>query len=119
MGIAIGFPQGFLIREVFMSRVKEKLFQSGHPLLEHVFLWYSYVDDIFSVWTGPINSIYNFLNFIKSVYSLIHFTVEVGGSKINFLDLTNTTEPDGFDFKVCRKCTTTNIFSVIGSHFCP
>ena len=67
IGIPIGSPLGSLIAEVFMCGYEEELFQSGHPLLDHVFLWRRYVDDVFCIWTGPIHAIQDFLDFLNSL----------------------------------------------------
>ena len=100
-----------------MSSLEEEIFGSGHPLLEHVFLWRRYVDDVFCIWTGPTDSTAGFLEFMNSFYPSIKFTVEVGGNKINFLDLTITNVQNRFDFGICRKTTATDIL-IHGSSFC-
>jgi len=118
LSIPIGSPLECLIVEVFMSGYEEELFHSGHPLLDHVFLWRRYVDDVFCIWTGPVNAIQDLVDFLNSLYPSIEFTLEVGGSRINFLDLTITSLFSGFKFAIFRKNTTTDIL-IHGSLFCP
>ena len=101
-----------------MSRLETEVFQSGHPLLPHVFLRRRYVDDIFCIWNGPVDSIDYFLEFLNSLYPSIDFYVEIGNSKLNFLDLTLTLLPNQFDFEIYRKTTTTDIL-IHGTSFNP
>ena len=57
IGIPIGSPLGSLLAEEFMSRLEVEFFQSGHSLLTHIAFWDRYVDDVFCIWTGSINSL--------------------------------------------------------------
>ena len=98
VGISIGSPLGSRIAEVFMSRRDTT---SSILRME----W--------SCW------IYRqFLEFLNSFYPFFDFTVEIGGSKLNFIDLILTLRPNMFDFEIYRKATTTDIL-IYGSSFCP
>ena len=67
------------------------------------------VGDIFCIWDGPVESINEFLEFLNSFYTSIDFTVDIGGFKLNFLDLTLTLLSNQFNFEIYRKETTTDI----------
>lgn len=101
-----------------MSRLENEIFQSRHPLLPCISLWRRYVDDVFCVWTGTDEQVSEFLQFLNSIYPSIKFTSEIGGSKINFLDLTISLLPDSYSFSIYRKNTATDIL-INGSSFCP
>jgi hypothetical protein len=118
VGIPIGSPLGSLISEVFMSKFEHDLFSSGHELLSHVFYWHRYVDDVLCTWTGNQDLLSEFLNYLNAQHPSIKFTLEVGGSTVNFLDLT-ISEKDGLiEFGIYRKNTATDV-TVHGSSFCP
>ena len=71
-----------------MSKFESELFQSDQSLLSHTVTRRRYADDVFCARNEPTTLITHFLNFRNSLYPTIEFTVEVGGEKINFLDLT-------------------------------
>ena len=101
-----------------MSKFERDLFSSGHEMLSHVFYWYRYVDDILCTWTGHQDLLSEFLMYLNSQYPSIKFTLDIGGSTVNFLDL-SISEKDGLiEFGNYRKDTTTDI-TVHGSSFCP
>lgn len=118
IGIPIGSPLGSIISEVFMDKLETEIFQSDHPLLTHIAYWRRYVDDILCVWTGPIDKVKEFLQFINKFYKSIEFTAEIGGPKINFLDLSISISTGKFTFGVYRKPTSTDTL-IHGSSFCP
>jgi len=101
-----------------MSKFERHLFSSGHETLSHVFYWYRYVDDIICTWTVHQDLLREFLMYLNIQYPSIKFTLDIGGSTINFLDL-SISEKDGLiEFGMYRKGTTTDI-TVHGSSFCP
>lgn len=101
-----------------MDRMEHEIFQSDHPLLTYVALWRRYVDDVLCVWTGPNELLQPFLDFINSIYPTIEFTMEVGGTRINFLDLTINIEENKYTFNIYRKPTATDA-TIHGSSLCP
>ena len=117
VGIPIGSPLGSLISEVFMSKFESDLFSSGHHLLNNIVYWRRYVDDVLCTWTGHRDLCLEFLAYLNKHYPSIKFTLEVGGTSINFLNLT-VSERDGvYEFEVYRKDTSTDGL-VHGSSFC-
>jgi hypothetical protein len=118
VGIPIGSPLGSLISEVFMSGFEIDLFSSGQSLLNHVFYWHRYVDDVLCAWTGPRDLLMEFLAYLNKQYPSIKFTLEVGGTSINYLDLTISKRDGCHEFEIYRKDTSTDIV-VYGSSFCP
>ena len=91
-----------------MSKFEHDLFSSGHEFLDHVFYWHRYVDDILCTsWTGHQDLLSEFLEYLNAQHLSIEFNLEVGGSTVNFLDLT-----------ISEKDTATDV-TVHGSSFCP
>lgn len=101
-----------------MDRMESEIFNSNHPLLTHIILWRRYVDDVICIWNGTHKLIQQFLDFINSLYPSIEFTLEIGGEKLNFLDLTITIEDDKYNFEIYQKPTATDT-TIHGSSFCP
>ena len=91
---------------------------SGHPFLNHISMWHRYVDDIFCIWAGPVDSIQSFLDFRNDLYPSENFFIEIGGENMNFPDITITTLPNKLVFEIYRKTTTTDTL-IHGSSFCP
>jgi len=82
-----------------MDNLKNAVLNSQNLLTAHINYWFRYVNDILCSWTGPLPFLHNFLSFINSLYPSIKFTLnslypsikftlEMGGLKINFLDIT-------------------------------
>jgi len=87
-------------------------------LTQYVGYWHRYVDDVLCLWTGPVDLLNDFLNFLNSLYPSIKFTLEVGGKIINFLDLSITINTGKHEFSIFRKPTYTDI-TIDGSSYAP
>jgi len=76
-----------LIAEVLMDRLEcwvlRRWCQFGN-----VILWYWYVDDMLCVWQSPDSNLERFQKILHSFDDNIHFSTEIGGHQINYLDLT-------------------------------
>ena len=118
IGIPIGSLLGSLISEVFMSSLEVKIFQLGHPLLPCISMGRRYLDDVLCVWTGSEEQLGDFLTHLNSFYPSIIFTMEIGGQRIDFLDLIISILSDRYTFEIYRKDTATDIL-IHGSSFCP
>ena len=86
-GVPMGSPLSSLISEVFMDHLEKEILNSSHHLIEKIGYWHRYVDDILCLWNGDQSDITEFLALISAQYPTINFTAEVGGDRINFLDL--------------------------------
>jgi len=87
-GLPMGAPLSSLVADVFVDHFENKLF-SGN-LFPNVLKRFRYVDDILCIWNGPVSELELFHNHLNSLEPSIDFTLEIGGSSINFLDLTIT-----------------------------
>ena len=87
-------------------------------LVKKVKYWHRYVDDVVCAWTGTDTELKDFLSLINSHYPSIQFTLEKGGSSINFLDLSITLKNGTHKFNIFRKPTYTDVV-IDGSSFHP
>jgi len=104
--------------EIFMRRLEEELFTSNPQLKACMSYWFRYMEDIFCLWTGIAESLQAFLDVLNDLYPSIRFTVEFGGKKINFLDITISIVDNCHTFEVFRKPTSTDIL-LNASSLCP
>ena len=114
----MGSPIASMMADIFMDSLENKIFTSNHNLLLHVKYWFRYVDDVLCLWGGSLTELQDFLAFINSFYSKIQFTLEIGGSTINFLDLSITITNGHYDFAIYRKPTYSDTI-IHGSSFHP
>ena len=117
VGIPIGSPLGSLIAEIFMDHFEKNFFNSSLGLLRHVVYWNRYVDDVLCLWNGTNKQAAVFLKTLNSVYPSINFTLEVGGTHIDFLDI-SIEEGSRHKFNIHRKNITSDI-TIHGDSFCP
>jgi len=82
--IPTGSPLGSTFSEIFLKNLENALFSSGEEFLTHITYWYHYVDDVLCLWQGPQDGLHLLLSFINSLYPSVKFTIEIGGSNINF-----------------------------------
>ena len=81
IGIPIGLPLSSIISEVFMDKLQTEVFQSDKHLLTYIAFWRRYVDDILYVWTGPIDKVNEFLQFINTLGFLAYLVVSTFDKK--------------------------------------
>jgi len=87
-GVPMGGPMlSSIIAEVFMDRLERRTL-NRYSRFGHAILWCRYVDDVFCIWRGTDEELGKFRRLLHSFDDNITFTVEVGGHRINYLDLT-------------------------------
>lgn len=101
----MGSPVSPLCADIFMNEIENQVL--NHKVCrKHICYWYRYyVDNILCLWNGPKEDLDWFLSHMKSINSQIQFTMEIGESTINFLDLTITLVDNKHNFKIYRKDT--------------
>ena len=108
-GLAMGSPLSPLLAEIFMDQFENILFNSENPLINNIFYWYRYVDDIICCWLGTQRQLSLFLNFLNSIEPSINFTLEIENNKsLNFLDLTISINNSIHEFSIYRKPSQTD-----------
>jgi hypothetical protein len=108
-GLPMGSPLSPLLSEIFMSSLESKIFHSNNKLINKVFYWARYVDDIFCIWLGTDRQLMLFQSFLNSFYKQVQFTLEIEKSNsLNFLDLTISKKQQSLEFQIYRKPTFTD-----------
>lgn len=115
--LPMGSPLAPLISEIFMDRLERELFTSNCVLTSYVGYWHRYVDDVLCLWTGSHDKLKKFQSHINLLYPSIKFTLEVGGTSINFLDLSITLDEGRHTFEIFREPTYTDI-TIDGASYC-
>ncbi|CAJ0946235.1 unnamed protein product [Ranitomeya imitator] len=65
----------------------EQDFVYNHPLfMSHCMVWRRYIDDIFCIWDGPIESLLSFDQHINGIWPELKFSIQHDTHRINFLD---------------------------------
>ena len=70
---------------IYIGQMEEN-FLSGRNFGPEI--WLRYIDDIFLVWSYPLEAFHAFLTEINSIHERIKFTAEISQHTCNFLDLT-------------------------------
>ncbi|XP_072042799.1 uncharacterized protein [Amphiura filiformis] len=76
---------------LFMSRLEEQMLYAA-PC--RPWIWWRYIDDVFSIWTREEDSLHTILAHVNSFYRTIKFTSELSHHQVNFLDVTIRKEND-------------------------
>ncbi|CAJ0937917.1 unnamed protein product [Ranitomeya imitator] len=91
MGANVAPPYAIAYMAAFESD-----FVYNHPLfMAHCRVWRRYIDDIFCVWDGPIESLLPFDQHINSIWPELKFTLQHDTHKISFLDTLIYKEREG------------------------
>ena len=107
-GVSMGSPLGVSFANFYMTHLENTVFENQPQLKPQVYC--RYIDDCFLI----VNSESDLAPVINSfsLNSVLNFTHEVGGSRINFLDVTIEDEgSDHYCTKVYRKPTDPGITS--------
>ncbi|CAJ0965360.1 unnamed protein product [Ranitomeya imitator] len=67
-----------------------------HPLFQNVSLWKRFIDDIFCIWGGTLESLQEFFLFLNGAWPGIKFTISHDSHSINFLDTMVLKDQAGF-----------------------
>ena len=83
-GTAIGNKLAPPYACIFIDEVETEFHESQEL---QPFLWLSYIDDIFFIWTNREDELTQFLNELDNFHSNLKYTSETSSSTVNFLDL--------------------------------
>ena len=119
-GVPMGSPFAPIVSEVFMDLFEQRIFDASNNnnFTQYITYWHRYVDDILCLWTGSLSQLQEFHKVLNSQFPAIKFTVEVGGDKINYLDLSISIHNGRHQFEIFRKPTFTDI-TIQGDSYCP
>ena len=82
-GIAMGTKMAVAFSVIFMADLEKRLLAAS-PLKP--FVWKRFIDDIFSLWSIPMEEVSIFVNFANSFHPTIKFTREMSSERAVFLD---------------------------------
>jgi len=82
-GIAMGTKMAVAFSVIFMADLEKRLLAAS-PFKP--FVWKRFIDDIFSLWTIPMEEVYIFVDLANSFHPTIKFTCEMSSERAVFLD---------------------------------
>ena len=83
--LPMGGPLSMLVADIFMDRLETDILGDG-GVSQYIRFWARSVD-IICIWRGPDVEFRNFLGVLNGYDAEIKFTAEIGGNRIDFLDL--------------------------------
>ena len=87
MGTAMGTRAAPSYSNIFMGKFEDQFVYKSR-WYRFIRFWGRYIDDIFFIWTGTIESLKSFLKHMNSVHPTIKFTAKYSKHEVNFLDTT-------------------------------
>jgi hypothetical protein len=113
-GTAMGTKMAPPYANIFMANLERGLTNIAP---QHISIWKRFIDDIFFIWTGSMDSLVEFQHTANTLHPSIKFTFESSISEVNFLDTTvYTDESRKFRTKLFRKPTDRNLILHFDSH---
>ena len=82
-GTAMGTKLAPSYANLFMTKFGQKYVYT-YPLQPK--LWKRFIDDIFLIWPHGMVSLWEFINHLNTVHSIIKFTRDISPTEISFLD---------------------------------
>ena len=120
-GLPMGDPLSMLMADVFMDNLESEILCSS-PHASYVRFWKRYVDDIICIFNGSLSDAQSLLEDLNRFDPGFEFTLEVGGNRLNYLDLSiSLVEEDNIlrtNFSIFRKSSYTGV-SIHGSSLHP
>ena len=86
-GTAMGTKMSPPYATLFLGKLEEEKILTD-PFLNYILEYIRFLDDIFILWSGSIQTLKDFEIYINSIHPTIKFTIEYSPNKINFLDTT-------------------------------
>ncbi|CAJ0949676.1 unnamed protein product [Ranitomeya imitator] len=94
-GTAMGSNVAPPYANCYMADFEESHIYS-HPLFnDNVVLWKCYIDDVFCIWGGTLESLASFFGWLNTAWPGISFTMSHDNSRRNFLDTMVILQSDG------------------------
>ena len=113
-GTAMGTKMAPPYANIFMANLERGLTNIAP---QHISIWKRFIDDIFFIWTGSMDSLVEFQHTANTLHPSIKFTFESSISEVNFLDTTvYIDESRKFRTKLFRKPTDKNLILHFDSH---
>ena len=113
-GTAMGTKMAPPYANIFMAHIEKQITQ---PFNTHILLWKRFIDDIFFIWQGTLQSLKQFFLHANAHHKTIKFTFEHSNSSINFLDtIIYIDKKRTLQTTIYRKPTDKNLILHFSSH---
>lgn len=71
---------------LFMGYLEERYIWNNNPFFENVVLWKRFVDDVFCLFKGPLETFNDFVTYLNNMVHSIKFNVVIDKRSVSFLD---------------------------------
>ena len=115
-GTATGAPNCCSYADLAVSKIDTNVIQAKRNTYQAIRYFGQYRDDFLELWTGSLEKLELFLMFLNSLDSNLHFTLEIGGSDLCFLDLKLTLTDNKIETTVYSKPTDSHLY--LQADFC-
>ncbi|CAJ0955360.1 unnamed protein product [Ranitomeya imitator] len=85
-GSAMGSNVAPPYANAYMAHYEDTLIYTNELFLNHVLTWKRYIDDVFCIWKGDLDSLQTFFLFLKTAWPGLDFTMTQDSHQISFLD---------------------------------
>ncbi|CAJ0924288.1 unnamed protein product, partial [Ranitomeya imitator] len=79
----------------YMAHFEESVIYRHHLFISNVLYWMRYIDDIFCLWGGTLESLDTFFTFLNEAWPGIRFTITHDTISVSFLDTTVLKDQEG------------------------
>ncbi|CAJ0919662.1 unnamed protein product [Ranitomeya imitator] len=94
-GSAMGSNVAPPYANAYMAHYEDTLIYTNSLFRQHVLTWKRYIDDIFCIWKGDLDSLQIFFQFLKNAWPGLDFTMSHDPHQISFLDTLVNKDTDG------------------------
>ncbi|CAJ0940040.1 unnamed protein product [Ranitomeya imitator] len=94
-GSAMGSNVAPPYANAYMAHYEDTLIYTNSLFRQHVLTWKRYIDDIFCIWKGDLDSLQIFFQFLKNAWPGLDFTMSHDPHQISFLDTLVKKDTDG------------------------
>ena len=93
-GTAVGTSAAPNLANVYMSLLEDKfVYQTNWS--RYIIDWVCFINDIFLIWKGTMDSLTTFIGHLNGIAPSIKFTHEISSDSLNFLDTTINKDASG------------------------
>ncbi|XP_073404906.1 decapping and exoribonuclease protein isoform X1 [Dendrobates tinctorius] len=95
-GTAMGSNVAPPYANAYMADFEESIIYKNDLFRNYAILWKRYIDDVFCIWGGSLESLLSFFDILNSSWPGIQFTIGHDLWRMNFLDTMVIKDPNGF-----------------------
>lgn len=86
-GTAMGSNVAPPYANIFMSVFEDEHLYPHDLFSQHALIWLRYINDIFCIWSGPVDTLLAFHQYLNSIDPELQFTLHYDPHQIQFLDM--------------------------------